>query len=559
MDRRRPNILFLLSDEHSFRCLSYLDIEPDAEPVHTPTLDALAEGGVAFDRAYCMVPLCTPSRICMLTGCFPMKSGGWDNSARMNPERPTIASTFSDAGYATCLVGKMHLGGPRQFAGFQYRPYGDLTGAHGHQPDPLLKKGAGLHGMRTRTLDAGVTTIPEGQLQERQVNEAGVSWLREQRHRDPLQPWFMMASYSRPHFPLTAPKRWVDRYWPDGVTEPMVGRTGDTAEHPMTRGMVEGFKTEQITHEEMMYARACYFANVSFLDEILGDLLNTLDRDRFLENTIIVYTSDHGELAGEHGLWWKNSWHEAAARVPLIVSTPMQRSMVNHALPEPPGLKLRPVDDMARPTSPVSLADLYPTLCSMAEIEHPDDLDGEDLSGAIWEEFEPERDEPVLVVNPVPRWGEGTQNATLVDYQYKYVAFAGADVPDLMFDLWHDPLEQTNLLPAAEGEVLEQAESMRAQIAARWDFDEAEHAEADATAAAKAEPWRVDQPRYVGNIYHLPDGRLVAADKAIYDSDVIADTAATLIADAPQQTVDPPPQAARKGPPLRYLPREKKR
>ena len=101
--------------------------------------------------------------------------------------------------------------------------------------------------------------------------------------------------------------------------------SGDSADHPMTRGAIAGFRTEEIEGAEMMKARAAYFACVDFLDEMLGDFLAVLERDGLLDNTVIVYTSDHGEMAGEHGLFWKNTWHEAAARVPLIISTPAHR------------------------------------------------------------------------------------------------------------------------------------------------------------------------------------------------------------------------------------------
>jgi len=559
---RRPNILFLLSDEHSYRCLGFrgcrTDADPrdEAEPVDTPTLDALAGRGVAFDRAYCQVPLCTPSRICLLTGCDPVRSGGWDNGSRLSPGRPTLASTFADAGYATCLVGKMHLGGPHQFVGFQHRPYGDLTGNAGHQPEPLSKPGGGLHGMRSRTADAGVTEIPEPLLQERATNGSALAWLREHRHQDPDQPWLLMASYSRPHFPLTAPRRWVDRYWPNGVTEPKIGRSGDSAHHPMTRGMADGFETEAIDHDEMMYARACYFACVSQFDEMLGDLFATLSRDGLLDNTVVVYTSDHGELAGEHGMWWKNSWHEAAARVPLIVSLPEHRGDAAAPIAGPRRRPGEAADRGAirppRMQTPVSLADLYPTLCGLAGIEPPDDLDGTDLSAAIREQREPGRG-PVTFVNPTPRWGEGCEHVVRVDWPCKYVAFRGAGggasggddsggdasggVPDLLFDLDADPLEQRNLLAHGSDDDRVRGAAMRQAIEEQWDFDAAGGAQAEASEHARAYRWPPDGTPHAGNIYHMPDGRLVAADTPLYDPVVVAAKADDLIEDTAGRTV----------------------
>lgn len=522
---RRPNILFLLSDEHSFRCLGTRDPEDEGEPVDTPTLDALAASGVSFDRTYCQVPLCTPSRICMLTGVNPMKSGGWDNGSAMNPERPTFASTLRDAGYATCLVGKMHLGGPDQSAGFEHRPYGDLTGHAGHQPDPPVKSGAGLQGLRTRTADAGVTQIPESLLQEQVVARESIAWLREQRVVEPDRPWLLLASFSRPHFPLTAPRRWIDRYPPHAIPEPKVGREGDTADHPMTQGMVKGFKTDEIDHAEMMRARAAYFACVSYLDEVLGDLLATLERDGLLEDTVIVYTSDHGELAGEHGLWWKNSWHEAAARVPLIVSLPGEREASwLHDASSGAG-KVVP--------SPVSLADVHPTLCSLAGATPLADLDGVDLTPAMHGARNWSRG-PVWYVNPMPRWGEGTQHVVVVWEEWKYVRFAEGDVPDLLFDLDEDPLEQWNLIDeagfVAPGEAAEAAARLDAVSQRVWDF------EAAAEEASRPSPPSLPRTPGGNNLYRMPDGRLVAAESVLYEPRVVEE---------PRRTLNAPPPANR--------------
>ena len=498
----RPNILFLFSDEHSFRCLSLLDTQT-GEPVHTPTLEGLAAQGVYFSNAYCQSPLCTPSRICLLTGRSPMTSGGWANGSYLSPELPTIPSVFADAGYTTCLVGKMHLGGTNQMAGFAHRPYGDLTGGAGHQRDPLSKKEGG-HEMRSRTADAGVTGIPEGALQEQVIVQETVSFLREHTAAEPTTPWLLCASFSRPHFPLTAPARFFHRYWPEKVTPPKTGRKGDTAFHPMTVGMARGFRTEEISEQEMMRARAAYFACVDYLDEILGDLLHLMERSGLLENTIIVYTSDHGEMAGEHGMWWKNSWHEAAARVPLIVQTPSQR---------------RGDSSGARLDTPVSLADLFPTLCGLADISPPDGLEGRDLSGAVsaGEELSAA---PVFVDNPLPRWGEGSEHRVVRMGKYKFVRFRGVG-PHLLFDLEADPLEQRNLLESGTEAEKAIGRQLKSLIDESWDFDEAETKRRRDEEKLRQNPL-AESARGQGNCYRMPDGRIVAADTPLYDPSVIA-------------------------------------
>ena len=492
----RPNVLFLFSDEHSYRCLSLLDGKT-GEPVQTPALDGLADNGAYFSSAYCQSPLCTPSRICLLTGRSPMTSGGWANGSYLKPEIPTIPSVFAEAGYTTCLIGKMHLGGTNQMAGFAHRPYGDLTGGTGHQRDPLSKREGGFD-MRSRTADAGLTEIPESALQEQVIVRETVSFLREQSAAEPDRPWFLCASFSRPHFPLTAPRRFLNRYWPEGVNPPKVGRTGDSAFHPMTIGMAKGFRTEEVSEQEMMKARAAYFACVDYLDEILGDLLQLLEQSGLLENTVIVYTSDHGEMAGEHGMWWKNSWHEAAARVPLIIQTPAQRSGESAG---------------ARLDTPVSLADLFPTLCGLAGIEAPEGLEGRDLSEAVTTGKELPA-APVFVDNPLPRWGEGSEHRVVRMGQHKLVRFRGMG-PHLLFDLEADPLEQRNLLEGGTGAEQAVVRQLEALVDSTWDFDAAEAQRQRDEEVLRRNSLHSGARRH-GNCYKMPDGRVVAADTPLY-------------------------------------------
>jgi choline-sulfatase len=512
----RPNILFLLSDEHSFRCFSRLDPAREGEPVRTPAFDSLAASATVFEQTYCQVPLCTPSRICLLTGRETHRCGAWDNQSVLKPGIPTLPGAFAEAGYETCLIGKMHLGGDRQFCGFQHRPYGDLTGKAGHQADPLSSERRHLDNMRGRTANAGITEIPESLLQEQDVAGETISFLREHRHARPDRPWFLCASFSRPHFPLTAPRRHFERYWPEGVTPPKVGREGDTTEHPMTVGMAKHFKTEAIGVEETMRARAAYFACVDYLDEVIGDLLATLERDGLLENTIVVYTSDHGELAGEHGLWWKQSWHEASARVPWFIQLPEQRAGRSS-----PGSI----------TAPVSLADLFPTLCGLAGVSAPDDLDGADLSKSVHSGTEPDRG-PVFSDKLLPNWGAGTEFRMVREGRYKYVGFR--DAPELLFDLDADPLEQKNL--AAGNEESEALIHLRRTVARTMDFDAAEAERL--RDKEESEEYLLKIPRGTGNAYLLPDGRLISAETTLYHPEVLAEDPSEAFADQPGSAVE---------------------
>lgn len=517
----QPNILFLASDEHSYRFLSARSSARGGEPCHTPTLDGLIENGANFDAAFCQFPLCTPSRIAMLTGRFPHRCGAWSNSSILDPDIPTVGSHFNEYGYETATIGKLHLGGSLQHAGFGSRPYGDFGGPCGHQHDPLKKPGDEMRAgrdMRSRTVKAGVSEIPESLLQENAVCRESLSWLRENRHANPDKPWLLFASFSRPHFPLTAPRRFFDRYYPDGVTPPKVDRTGNTVDHPMTLGAVSGFRTEEIGEEETRKARAAYFASVDFLDEILGDFLAVMERAGLMENTIVVYTSDHGDMVGEHGLWWKNTWHEGSCRVPLIISLPEHRAGELSA---------------SEISTPVSLADIFPSLCGLAGIEPPEQLNGLDLSESIrgGSCTELESRPGVITESLRPHWGEGTEFRMIRSKRYKYVAFRACD--DLAFDLQSDPDEQSNLLKDPSPEVAADLATLRSSVMENFDFDRVEELEShDSRALADRFPKRID-PKTPNQIL-LGNGLLVEADAPLYSPEIVSSDPSADFVDFPE-------------------------
>jgi choline-sulfatase len=245
-----------------------------------------------------------------------------------------------------------------------------------------------------------------------------------------------------------------------------MGPTGDAIDHPIVRRLIVRSQSDQLDQETVQRIRAGYFGCVDYLDEILGDLLMLLDRDGLLDNTIIVYASDHGELAGEHGLWDKYIWYEASTRTPWLVQLP------EHRRGDLPAIRLQ---------TPVSLADLFPTLCGLVGIPAPTDLDGVDLSAAIRTGQEPTCG-PVEIVNcSLPEM----HHYILRDGRYKYVR-CREGVPDLLFDLENDPLEQTDLLRHGEPEHTVIAARLCQMIDERWDFVAADEQRARDQAEAKA-------------------------------------------------------------------------
>ncbi len=507
----QPNILFLFSDEHSFRFMGHMPPEAGGEPAYTPTFDRLAAQGTVFTDAYCQMPLCTPSRMCLLAGREARDCGAWNNNSILDPALPTIPKVLAAGGYTTCLIGKMHFGGNLQFHGFQHRPYGDLTGRTGHQWEPLRLRGDSLV---ERTSKAGITAIPESKIQDEVVAHETVAFLREHQHAHPGKPWFLCASFSRPHFPLTAPRRHFERYWPNGVTEPKVPASGDAYEHPLSVGMRRGFKVDRISHEEMRRARAAYFACVTYLDEVIGDLLLRLEADGLLENTIIVYTTDHGEMAGEHGTWWKHGWYEACTRVPLIISLPQQRrgELPAHHVHTPAGLY-----------------DLFPTFCAWAGLQPPEDLAGLDLSAATSGAATLDH-RPIFCDNLVPRWGEGTEFRMIRWGHYKYVRFRGCE--PLFFDLQHDPDEQNNLAQNAAGAAKEALTHLQDLANKSIDFDAAEREQIEGTRRLESK-YKLELTTHFGNQYLMPAGHLVEADDTLYDPMILTEHPAEVFADWP--------------------------
>jgi choline-sulfatase len=499
MPEDRPNVLFLMSDQHSHRHLSHRF--DGAAPVSTPTLDGIAERGVDFGTTYAQVPLCTPSRMCLLTGREAQRCSAWENWHRIPPGIPTLPETLSEAGYDTCLVGKMHLGGNRQFVGFDERPYGDLTGMTGHQHEPP-KPGSNASGGSV----PGETEIPESLLQETNTVRETVSWLREQAAESD-DPWFLTASFSRPHPPLTAPGRFFEEDWPAGVSDPPVPVDAGP-EHASIEG------GHDAVDEELRRKRAAYFACVDYFDELVGDLLTLLEAEGHLENTIVVYASDHGELAGERGLFGKGRWLEGATRVPLLVETPAHRDGERAG---------------ATVETPVSLGDLFPTLCGLTGVEAPDGLDGTDLSAAVETGAEPDRG-PVVCDYLTPSFGHA-EFRMVRDGDYKYVTFP--EHSDLLFDLGADPHERESVLD--DPEHADAAERLGDYVAEHTDWgairatrrrDEEELPEVGLGTAGTKE---------LLNLYHMPDGRVVDGDAPLYNPRVIAEDPERIFEDYPTE------------------------
>jgi choline-sulfatase len=344
---RRPNVLILLPDQQSVHALGCYG----NQQVATPAADLLARQGVTLDTCYCNAPLCVPSRMSLLSGKHPHRLDAWDNRSILDPAERTFARHLAASGYLTCAIGKMHFNGQEQRYGFELRPYGDLCG-WSHQPDPI----SSAYGLSR--IAAGPAEIPEEKLQETIVTEEAIAFLRQ---HDRSRPFLLVLGYNRPHFPFRPPARYWERYYPDGYDLPHIPPGHLDRLHPWVRAIRERHGDTVLTEDQVARARAGYYGCVTFVDDKIGEVLSALERLGYTEDTIVIYTSDHGEMAGEHDMWGKRVYYEASARVPFIVRWPGRL---------PAGTRV---------AEPVELVDLYPTLCDFAGVPLPKGLDGSSL------------------------------------------------------------------------------------------------------------------------------------------------------------------------------------
>lgn len=486
---RRTNILLILTDQHNPHIAGFAG----NRIVNTQALDRLASRSTRFEAAYCQSPLCVPSRMSLLTGKYAYRCSAWDNGSALFPEHVTLPTWLAQHGYVTSAVGKMHFRGAEQMHGFQHRPYGDLVEGRfpAHQPDPPdTADGRWNRHSVGRFPFAGPTSLPESMLVDGTVTRESLAWLLDFAGASPEQPWFFVASYPRPHFPLTAPSRYFRRYMESDLDLPDIPAGYPDDLHPHDRFIVDDFSLLEFRRDEQRRALAAYHACVDYVDDCIGELLAGLQQARCLDDTYVVYTSDHGDMAGEHGLWWKRTYYDASSSVPLLMSGP-------------------DIPQGAAQSVPVELADLFPTCCAWAGIDPPEGLDGESLA-SILSGREADRRKRMARSELLGGRPE-TRFRMARDERWKLVEFPAA--PPRLFDLDTDPAESRDLAsnPPAEAPMQE----LMALLAEGGDWDDLER-------LLQADRERAGEIRRLSGgavQYRLPDGRIVEADAHLYPPD----------------------------------------
>ncbi len=314
----RPNILFILSDQHSkFHLGCYGD-----SLVRTPHLDRLASEGMRFANAYTPSPLCVPARMAFMTGRRPSANQVWGNDHILNSALPTWAHTLGAAGYETALIGRMHFVGPDQRHGFEHRPIGEYSALHpgaARQGGPMFKSiPASTSGQTRECVEIAGYGRTTYQAFDDRVAEAACAYLAE-KAQAPNRPFAAVAGFVLPHCPFFAPKDLYDYYY-DRVDVPQPDPTGEP--EAVTNFKKRRLIDEPLPKERIRVARAAYFGLCEYFDRKVGQLLDQLDETGLRDNTLVIYSSDHGEMAGEHGCWWKSNYYEGSVGVPLIARLP---------------------------------------------------------------------------------------------------------------------------------------------------------------------------------------------------------------------------------------------
>ncbi len=444
-----PNIVLIMADQLA----PHFTGAYGHPVVKTPNLDALAARGMRFDAAYCNSPLCAPSRAAFMTGQYISRTGAYDNAAELRASVPTFAHYLGALGYRTCLSGKMHFVGPDQLHGFADRVTTDIYPADfawtpdWQNADTRIDKW--YHNMAT-VRESGVAQATYQIDYDEETAFAARRWLMD-RARDrtigDTRPFCLIASFIHPHDPYVARPEWWNLYSDDDIDMP--GHVIAPADQdPAARRVMDGIEASDkpLTSAQVRAARRAYYANTSYFDSKVGEIVTTLEETGEIDNTIVIVTSDHGDMLGERGLWFKMTFFEASARVPLVMAGPgIQHGTAKNAC---------------------SLVDLLPTFLDVAGGDAAmlaEPVDGRSLMPLARGEADPVDEaigEYCAEMTPWPAY-------MIRRGDWKYIHCA-VDPPQL-YNLKRDPEERVNL--AADPTCQDRVADFAAEVDARWNCD----------------------------------------------------------------------------------------
>ncbi len=414
----------------------------------TPNLDNLFASGTTFENTYCSYPICAPSRFSTMTGQLASRVGAFDNAAEMVAGIPTFAHYLRGLGYQTSLVGKMHFVGPDQLHGFEERLTAEL-----YPTDFAWNK-------------VGNNYSPDQVGDARSVNHAGVTRNTVQIEHDELvafttrrkiydlarkhddRPFLLCASFTHPHEPFLCRQAYWDLYERIDIPPPDVPRIPEAEMDPLSLRVGEMWSLLQdFDPETIATARRAYYGSVSFIDKLIGDVMDALEECAFDQDTVVIFTSDHGEMLGERGLWHKKVFYEASVRVPLVIRLPSQNT---------PG----------RVDNPASLMDLAPTVIEIADAGADtvlvEPLDGTSLLPCLRGKTPTDRDIVAELMS------EGLTDPVVMIRREQLKFIGGPAHPSQLFDLNCDPHELCDL--AGDPKYQPTLSALEAAMNYQWDF-----------------------------------------------------------------------------------------
>ena len=418
---KKPNILFIMADQMSAKALSVYG----HKVAKTPAIDRLAADGVVFENAYCNSPLCGPSRLSMMSGLLPHKVGAYDNAPEFRASQPTLAHYLRLSGYLTCLSGKMHFAGPDQLHGYEERLTTDIYPSDfGWTPNWAEPEAKVAFQNMQNVIETGPCARSLQIDYDDDVAYQATRWLYDRARDEVDRPFMLTVSFTSPHDPYVAEPEFWDLYSDDEIDLPEVRAIGHNEMDAHSRRIFEHYSIGEatVTDDILRRMRHGYYASISYIDSKVDTLMSTLKRAGLADDTIVIFASDHGDMMGERGLYYKKTFFEWAVRVPLIVWAPT---------------RYKPL----RINTPVSLLDIMPTFHEIGGGKTDDILetDGISLAGLL----------DGGVIEPRAMAGEflaeGVFEPTFMLRDGRFKLFYSETDPPLLFDLDEDPSERTNL------------------------------------------------------------------------------------------------------------------
>lgn len=448
----KDNILLITTDQQRFDTVNAWG----NQSIFTPHLNYMAAMGASYTSCYAGCPICVPSRTTIMTGLEGYESGVTSNGShaafmqKCTENRTTLAALLTDSGYQTCAKGKMHFEPARAHYGFEHMklPLDYMREYDKKQPLARPK----VHGIGECEMEPVLSTVEEKDSITTWIADEAIDFLET---RDATRPFFLWASFTKPHPPFDPCRNFWEIY--DGIPlpEPVIGDWSETVESTpqgFLAGAYENTNMHLLGPEQKQASRRAYYACITQVDYQLGRIFGAMRENDLFKDTWVIFASDHGEMLGDHHMSQKNLFFEGSAHVPLLIMPPQRPGLPQEpGLPQGSGISQRPglpqggglprklgIPRNVRIDCPVTLADIYPTILAMAGQDCPEGRSGRNL----------------LAVSDLPEdrvfFGNSLNRNFCVMEGKKKLVYSATGGHALLFDLDRDPMERHDLSAAPE-------------------------------------------------------------------------------------------------------------